>query len=113
MWWVVFMGPVVDSRIKPLDVRIPVLHIEYEVRGVEHNSSLMYGCLDLNTCCNVQHTPRSWQEEHSFAIVDDIPQWNLLNYPFHAIHPPQLGAQHMANLLGPLLKRTCWQLTYL
>jgi hypothetical protein len=33
------MGPVVDSRIKPLDVGIPLLHVEYEVMGDEHNSS--------------------------------------------------------------------------
>jgi hypothetical protein len=33
------MDPAIDSRIKPLDARIPVLQIEYEVRAAEHNSS--------------------------------------------------------------------------
>jgi hypothetical protein len=33
-----FMGLVVDSRIKPPDVGILMLQIEYEVMLVEHNS---------------------------------------------------------------------------
>ena len=33
-----FMGLVVDSRIKPPDVGILVLQIGYEVRLAEHNS---------------------------------------------------------------------------
>ena len=34
------MGPAVDSRIKTLDVGIPVLQTESEVRVVKHNSSV-------------------------------------------------------------------------
>ena len=34
------MDPAVDSRIKPSDVGILALHIECEVRAVEHNSSV-------------------------------------------------------------------------
>ena len=33
------MVPTIDSRLKAPDVEIPVLHIEFEVRVVEHNSS--------------------------------------------------------------------------
>jgi hypothetical protein len=32
------MGPTVDSKIKTPDDGIPMLHIEYEVKTVEHNS---------------------------------------------------------------------------
>jgi hypothetical protein len=35
-----FMDPAVDSRIKPSDVGILVLHTEFETRAVEHNSSV-------------------------------------------------------------------------
>ena len=38
-WWAVVMGPAVDSRIELLDVGIPVLKIDSEVRTAEHNSS--------------------------------------------------------------------------
>jgi hypothetical protein len=31
------MGPIVDSRIKLLDVGIPMFQFESEVRAVEHN----------------------------------------------------------------------------
>ena len=34
------MGPTIDSRIKLLDVGIPVFKIESEVRATEHNSLL-------------------------------------------------------------------------
>ena len=34
------MGPVKDSRIKPLNARIPVFQIEFEVKAAEHNSSI-------------------------------------------------------------------------
>jgi hypothetical protein len=33
------MSPIVDSRIKTLDVRIPLLHIEFKVKTIEHMSS--------------------------------------------------------------------------
>jgi hypothetical protein len=33
------MNPTIDSRIKPPDVGIPVLQIEFEVKTTEHNSS--------------------------------------------------------------------------
>ena len=32
------MGPTVDSTMTSLDVKIPLLHIELEVRAVEHHS---------------------------------------------------------------------------
>ena len=38
-WWVVFMGPTIDSRWKTPDAGIPLFDIEYEVKTVEHNSS--------------------------------------------------------------------------
>ena len=34
-----FMGPIVDSKIKPPDVSIPMLQIESNIKTVEHNSS--------------------------------------------------------------------------
>jgi hypothetical protein len=32
------MGPTLDSRLKPPDVKIPMLQIESKVMAVEHNS---------------------------------------------------------------------------
>ena len=40
------MDPAVDSRIKMLDAGMPLFHIGYEVRAVEHNSSVE-SCYDL------------------------------------------------------------------
>jgi len=34
-----FMGPAVDLRIKPLDVKIPMLQTKSEVKEAKHNSS--------------------------------------------------------------------------
>lgn len=39
------MGRVIDSRIKPQNVIIRVLHIDFEVMAVKHNSSTNY-CYD-------------------------------------------------------------------
>lgn len=39
IWWVVFMHPALDLRIKPLDVGIPVHYTTYEVKAIGHNSS--------------------------------------------------------------------------
>ena len=35
-WWIVFKDLVVDSRIKTLDTRYLVLHVEFEVKAAEH-----------------------------------------------------------------------------
>ena len=42
-----FMGLAIDSRIKTSDVGIPLLHTEFKVSAVEHNSTVeqCYGCL--------------------------------------------------------------------
>ena len=62
-WWAMFMGPMIDSIIKPLDVGIPVLHTTFEVRAFElqrwtnalpkhrlSNFIILFLCL-LVACC--------------------------------------------------------------
>ena len=36
------MGPTVDSRIKTLDVGVPLPHTQFEVKAPEHNLSIEY-----------------------------------------------------------------------
>ena len=34
-----FMYPAVDLRLKPLNTKIPMLQVEFEIKVVEHNLS--------------------------------------------------------------------------
>ena len=47
----VFMGLIVDLRVKALDVGIPLLRIESKVGATEHNSliSRVMTCMDGNS----------------------------------------------------------------
>ena len=42
------MGPAIDSRIKPPDVGIPMLHTEFEVKEAEHNSHHLNNVMTLS-----------------------------------------------------------------
>ena len=37
---VVFMGPAINSRIRPPNAKIPVLQIEFEGKAIKYNSSI-------------------------------------------------------------------------
>ena len=81
-WWPMFMGIALDLRVKPLDIGIIVLHVEIEVRVIEHNSShwpmhiLDSTFLEWLLKCTCTHTTWSKTTRHHMHNMSPKPKTN-------------------------------------
>ena len=95
-WWVVFMSPTIDSRIKTPNVGIPLLQTEYEVRAAEHNVVQVKssGSHDhAHSLCRHLMKGCQWADEalmHTDSLRDQ-----------HATSPPPIPHQQIIQQKGP------------
>lgn len=63
-----FMGPTIDLRMKTLDVKIPLLHIEFEIKIIEQNWTQLISWIRL--WCQLERS-QIWNS-HPFLQWNDI-----------------------------------------